>query len=384
MLVSIILGSYLGLAALYMLFFALMAKLPSKKQDIETKKFHRFAVLIPAYKEDAVILDVAQKALKQNYPCNHFEVIIIADSLQEKTLDNLSKLDIKVIEVNFDKSTKAKALNYALDQLPEDDYDIALVLDADNIMEKDFLLKMNQAFGEGHEVIQGRRVAKNTDSNFAKLDAISEAINNNIYNLGHAKIGISARLVGSGMAFNYHFFKKIMLGIDAIGGFDKELELKFIERKLFIHYLHDAIVYDEKVDKAAVFGSQRKRWIAAQFYYAKKYFGRAIWALLTEGKLDFFNKAYQMILPPRLLIPVLLFLGTLINLILLPDLWLFWALGLGANVLANLISIPRSFYNLGTLNALLSLPKALFQVIKVMFGLKGANKNFIHTPHHSK
>jgi cellulose synthase/poly-beta-1,6-N-acetylglucosamine synthase-like glycosyltransferase len=36
--------------------------------------------------------------------------------------------------VAFEKSTKAKALNVALEQLDEQDFDIAVVLDADNIM----------------------------------------------------------------------------------------------------------------------------------------------------------------------------------------------------------------------------------------------------------
>jgi cellulose synthase/poly-beta-1,6-N-acetylglucosamine synthase-like glycosyltransferase len=50
---------------------------------------------------------------------------------------NCFKKPIKLIEVSFDKSTKSKALNKAMATLDQD-YDIAVVLDADNVMAPDF------------------------------------------------------------------------------------------------------------------------------------------------------------------------------------------------------------------------------------------------------
>ncbi|MCX6239390.1 MAG: hypothetical protein NTY07_17870 [Bacteroidia bacterium] len=45
----------------------------------------KIAVLIPGYKEDDVIVDVAKAALNQNYPQDLYDVIIIADSFQPET-----------------------------------------------------------------------------------------------------------------------------------------------------------------------------------------------------------------------------------------------------------------------------------------------------------
>ena len=111
------------------------------------------AVLIPGYKEDAVIIEVAREALKQNYPSNEFDVVIIADSFRSETLKELAKLPIRLIEVSFDVSTKSKALNKAMEELG-DNYEIAVVLDADNIMAVDFLTRINQAFENGFMVVQ--------------------------------------------------------------------------------------------------------------------------------------------------------------------------------------------------------------------------------------
>jgi cellulose synthase/poly-beta-1,6-N-acetylglucosamine synthase-like glycosyltransferase len=80
--------------------------------------------------------------LIQDYPKALFDVIVIADSLKPETVAQLRELPITTYEVTFETSTKAKALNYAMSQLTEQ-YDIALILDADNIMATDFITKLN-------------------------------------------------------------------------------------------------------------------------------------------------------------------------------------------------------------------------------------------------
>ena len=383
---------YLGFAAIYIFVFALAGLFPRKQEINSNPQLRKVAVLIPGYKEDEVIVDVAQHALKQNYPQDKYDVVIIADSFQKRTLDQLKILPVKVIEVVFDVSTKSKALNKAMTELG-DDYDIALVLDADNIMEEDFLGKINQAFEIGYSVVQGHRVAKNTNTSFAVLDAISEEVNNHIFRKGHRNLGFSSALIGSGMAFNYSFFKSTMANVKAIGGFDKELELKLLKDRNKIEYLHDAIVLDEKVQKSEVFAKQRKRWLSAQFVYFGKYFFPGVYHLFLKGNIDFFDKVYQMVSPPRILliglITIFTFLYGFIGLIF-PDAtflkftFITWLPVFALVVLAFLFSIPRKFYSAKTMKAILTLPKAFFVMFTSLFKLKGANKKFIHTEHGTK
>ena len=220
---------YLGLSAIYILIFAFAGKLLPDRKTVLKKpaRPRKYAVLIPGYKEDNVICEVAMESLKQDYPKDFFDVVIIADSFLPETIEKLKLLPIKLIEVVFDKSTKSKALNKAMDILG-DNYDVALILDADNIMENDFISKINTAFDNGFQIVQGHRIAKNTNTSFAILDAISEELNNHIFRKGHRALGLSSALIGSGMAFDYLLFKKRMSEINAVGGFDKELELTFL------------------------------------------------------------------------------------------------------------------------------------------------------------
>lgn len=385
--------TYLAFGALYILVFSLAGLFRKKSNSVspsESQQLRNFAVLIPGYKEDAVIVEVAKKALEQSYDSTKYDVVVIADSFEQATLKALRALPISLIEVTFKNSTKSKALNAAMEVLG-DSYDIALVLDADNIMAPDFLQKINKAFNQGYTVVQGHRVAKNTNTPFAILDAISEEVNNHIFRQGHRVLGLSSALIGSGMAFDYAFFKRTMASIDAIGGFDKELELTLLRDGETIEYLHDALVLDEKVQKASVFANQRKRWLSAQFVYFKRFFWSGLKALFLKGNIDFFDKVYQMIAPPRVLLAgvvSVVALGSVLLHIFAPQLsslfivptWA-WLLTFAAVVISFGCAIPKQFYNLKTLQALGTLPKAFGLMFLSLFKLRGANKKFIHTQH---
>lgn len=380
---------YLGSAAVYTAVFAFAGIFARRKIQTVKTVTRKFAVLIPGYREDSVIVGSAIDALLQDYPREKYDVVIIADSFREETLRKLNTLPVKVIEVRFEASTKSKALNKAMQEIGEE-YDIALILDADNLMEKEFLTKINRAFDNGFQVVQGHRIAKNLNTSFAILDAISEEINNHIFRKGHRNLGLSSALIGSGMAFDYMLFKHLMSGVNAVGGFDKELELKLLQKGIQIEYLHNARILDEKVQKPEVFARQRKRWLSAQFVYFSRFIIPGFRELFRKGNIDFFDKVYQMIAPPRVLLGGMTFLITLIygtiacidesdNLLVFG--FKEWTVILLLVFITFLLSIPGRFYTRDTAKALAALPNAFFLMFLSLFRLKGANKTFIHTEH---
>ncbi len=378
---------YFFLSILYVSIFAFAGHFSLKRNSTERRKLHKIAVFIPAYKEDHVIAEVANEALNQQYPPSFYDVIVIADSLKEKTLQRLRQMPIQVIEVVFENSTKAKAINEALHRIDKT-YDYALVLDADNVMKRDFLKKINAAFNRGCLAVQGHRKAKNMNSSYAVLDAASEEINNHIFRMGHIALGLSSGLIGSGMAFDYPMFKDIMSGVTAVGGFDKELEFELARCKVHIEYLVDAIVFDEKIQKPSDFSHQRRRWLATQIIYLKTNFNDAFKELFARKNLNFFDKVLQLMVPPRILLLGITLIATSIYAIK------EWVIGWESNVSANLwlintlllitafwLSFPKSLYSLALVKSLLSLPSVFIRMTCLLFKLKGANKQFIHTTH---
>jgi len=335
-------------------------------------------------------VDVAKDALDQDYPKELYEVIVIADSFKPETLAALRKLPIRVVEVVFDVSKKSKALNKCM-EIIGDDYEIAMILDADNLMAHDVLSKINDAFNRGFLAVQGHRMAKNTNTNFAILDAISEEINNSIFREGHRVLGLSSALIGSGMGIDYALYKKTMADVDSVGE-DKEVEMRLLSQGYTIEYVKDANVYDEKTSKSQVFVNQRRRWIAAQLIQFKDYFFIGFKSFITKGNIDFFDKVIQMIQPPRILLSGILFLFTLtsglVHFLELEIIGQFFILGfyywltiflLTAITLA--ITVPKKFYNLKTFIALLSLPLGFVLMMLSLFKVKGAGSKFIHTTH---
>lgn len=389
--IEVIVYAYLSLAAVYFLFFAFMGVFPYRRKVHPAPAIRKMAVLIPGYKEDIVILEVAEASLKQSYPSASFDVIIVADSFKPETVQALKKLPLIVVEVTFEKSTKSKSLNAAMEAIG-DAYDIAVVLDADNIIAYDFLEKINQAFESGFTAVQGHRMAKNMNNSMAVLDSISEEINNHIFRKGHRIAGLASGLIGSGMAFEYVMFKKRMLAIEAIGGFDKELELTMLRDGIKIEYLDDAVVFDEKVQDKVVFENQRKRWLAAQFIYFRRFVGAGLVQFITRFNVDFLDKVYQMVMPPRiLLLGVVTIITALMGVVaLVNNVWINETLALNFTdwfviwsivVLAFVFSVHRKFYTKKTLMAILTLPMGFWLMFTLLFKLKGANRTFIHTQH---
>lgn len=373
---------YFGLCSFYLLFFAIASFFYKPKHYKKATKFRKFLILIPAYKEDEIIINTATEALKQDYPKDLFDVYVIADSFKPETIESLKNKDgLNVLEVSFEQSTKARSINKALDSITED-YDGVIVLDADNLMDVDFIQKMNSEMENGSIAIQGHRVAKNLNTSFAILDALSEEINNTIFRQGQVAIGISSALIGSGMTFDFELYKSIMKRIDTFADEDKELELKLFLDKNKVSYLQDAYVYDEKVSNSKVFVKQRSRWISSQIYYARTFIFKSIYELFANSNFDFFNKMLQLLLMPRILLLGFTFILTLISFFFNSKFFFYaWLIVFLTCILSLVLSVPKKFHNKQTLIAILSLPYGFLMMGLAIFRIKLGHKRLSPTPH---
>jgi cellulose synthase/poly-beta-1,6-N-acetylglucosamine synthase-like glycosyltransferase len=359
-------------------FASLFTYNPPKAKDQVLRKF---VVLIPAYQEDEVIMEVVTDALKQQYPSEKFDVVVIADKFRPETIQLLKMTKAIVLAKDFEISTKSRALKYAFEQLTGD-YDVACILDADNLMTPDFLQKLNAAFSNGFIAVQGHRVAKNTNTNFAILDAISEEINNHIFRYGQRVLGFSSTLIGSAMAFDFSFFKEMIAEVEVVGGFDKEIEMRIFSKKLIIEYLPDALVYDEKVQNAQVFGKQRRRWLSAQFHFFGKNLLPSFKMMVSENNYEYFFKSLQYMQLPRILLLGLLFFLTFISWIFNFYPWnLLWTFDFVLLILVFAFAIPGKFYTFRTLNAMWALPIGFMSMVGSLLRMHKANERFIHTKH---
>lgn len=369
---------YFTAAVFYTFLFAIAGQFYKRKKYKQNTYYKNIAVFVPGYKEDNVILTVAERLTKLDYPKNCFDIIVLADSFKSETLEKLSALPITLIPVKFEKSSKAKSLNYAL-HIVTKPYDVAVILDADNITQSDFLLKVNDVIGSGVNVAQAQRVAKNTDTSFAVLDACSEAVNNHLFRKGPNAMGLSGSLIGSGMAFDYQILKNILSRIESVYE-DREIQFELARMGIFIEFIEGVMVFDEKIDNAASFQNQRRRWLYAQVITLIHNFipGHV---MLLRGNFTYYNFAVlNNLFPPRLLTLVLLLLISFVASILNSAfIYLWWSLLL-VFIFSLAISLPARLYNKQLLIALFSIPKAFLKMIQAILKMKGAS-TFIHTAH---
>ncbi|MBS1745943.1 MAG: glycosyltransferase family 2 protein [Bacteroidetes bacterium] len=374
--------AYCVFSVLYFLIFAIGAHFAKKeKLSNYSEPVKRIAILVPAYKEDSIILSTAKNLLSLDYPNNWYDIYIIADSFQQQTIIELKNLPVKVIEVSFENSTKTKSLNEAFKQINKQ-YNIALICDADNHLSDDFLRQVNCAFANGAKAIQGRRVAKNTDTEFAMLDGFSEAINNNIFRKGANALGLSSAVIGSGMAFEFDQLKNVLSEISVVSGFDKLLQFKIVQSGIKIKYLEDALVFDEKIDNAGAFQNQRKRWLLSQFTFLKRFFFKGCQQLL-KGNLSYFNLAVlNNIVPPRVLLIFILFVFSLLSYFVQPHTLFFSFTALTVVYFLTLfIALPNELISKKMLPAIIQLPQAIILMVSSLFSIKKAKNVFIHTVH---
>lgn len=366
---------------LYLLVYSLasLRRRPAKMAPAEEHK--RIALLIAAYREDAVIMDTVQACLVQDYPSDRYDVVVISDHMRPSTNEKLRALPIKLLQVDFEKSTNTKSLKAALEYLGKDSYDIALIIDADNIVNSSYLVELNNAFADPKvQVVQTHRVAKNLNTNMAYLDAISEEINNSIFRLGHVNLGMSAALIGSGMAFKYSLFYKAMMSNTSVGGFDRVLEMKLLYHRIFFHYLPDTYVLDEKIQKTKNFYQQRRRWLSAQ-YYSFGEFVNHLFPAIRDRKWDFCDKLFQQASFSRVLLLGFTFIFSVCLSIWIPALAYKWWVIFGVLLLALAVAIPRRFWKWLLVKAICFVPYSFLLMFINLFRLKEANKKFIHTAH---
>ena len=359
----------------YFTVFVVASQIKRGTKIVKSKRQNRIIVLIPSYKCDDVIERTVNSVLGQMYPQRLFDVVVISDHQSEITNFKLAQYPITLLTPNFKKSTKGKALQYAINNLPQFKiYDIAVVLDADNIVLPEFLEEINNAYeSAGTKAIQAHRVSKNRDTSTAILDATFEEINNTVFRLGHISLGLPSALSGSGMAFSYNWFKE-NIGKTKAAWEDKELEALLMRQHIFVDYFDNIFVFDEKVRTTTDFKRQRSRWISTQFHSILmniKYLPAAIY----NKQYDLVDKILQWMLLPRIPMMGIIFLMSVALPFIYMSLAIKWWIIAAIILLVFAIATPDYLVDKRWDRAFIKLP---FSVILSLFHINGLGRRSRH------
>lgn len=306
-----ILFVFAALTVLYMLFFTITSMLSHKGALPKTNHQSRFIILITAYKNKGV-LQTVRSILAQTYPQRQFDISVVSDHNDEMTNMRLAQEPITLLTPNFEKSTKAKALQLAINNLPQFKiYDIVVVLDAGDLVEPEFLENMNAAFeSAGTKAIQTHILSRNRDTTAARMGAIFEEINNSIFRRGHIAVGLSAGLMGSGCAFDFNWFKGNIFKVKSAWE-DKELDAMLMRQHVHVDYFDQIYVYNEKTRESNEFNRERGRWLKAQYLTLLKNI-QYLPVALVNRHYSWADKIIQWMLMPRMVLMAVIILMSII------------------------------------------------------------------------
>jgi cellulose synthase/poly-beta-1,6-N-acetylglucosamine synthase-like glycosyltransferase len=388
--IDIILWAVIAGSVIYVVFFAIISLFYDKEDHIAahaaalSNKQCRFLILYPAYKEDRVITTAVENFLLQDYPTTHYTVAVISDHMQPETNDYLRQLPITLLEPVFEKSSKAKAMQYAIEmaeggmlKVEGGKFDQVVVLDADNVVRPDFLSQLN-ILCSVYDAIQCHRCAKNADNDVAVLDGASEEINNTIFRKAHNRLGLSSALIGSGMCFSYELFKKNVFQLSTAGE-DREMEALLLHQEVFIKYASEIHVFDEKVSNQDNFQQQRMRWMTAQVQSLLSNLPKIPEAII-HGKINFIDKTIQQALIPRSILIVLLASIAIFMTIFMPSWCEKWWVLFAMLAVSLFIALPRPL-RFRSFAKVLAIPALVLRMLKNALHIDHKNTDFIHTQH---
>jgi len=318
---NMVIVALMGMAYLYQILYTIIGFLhrPSPTAQRETPKLHRFAALICARNEEAVIAELIGSLKRQRYPKKLLDIYVLADNCTDSTASVARRAGARVYE-RFQKALIGKG--YALDELlrriKEDcgpnTYDAYFVFDADNIVDPAFVSEMNKTYAEGYEVITCYRNSKNFGFNW-----ISAAYS--LWFLREARfLNYPRMLLGNSCAVSGTGFLVSQKVIDANRGWPFHLLTEDIQFSVHcvlsgrkIGYCDAAILYDEQPVTFRQSWNQRLRWSKGFFQVDMKYLPSLIKGIFTMRNSRFSCYDITMTVAPCVFLTVF---GIAINLLI--------------------------------------------------------------------
>ena len=259
----------------FTVYYAIIAcfALKRRKKIPEAAPRTRFAVLLAARNEEAVIGSTVSSLLAQNYPRELFRVFVIPNNCTDHTEEAARRAGAGILHCRGEVHNKGDALHQAFEQLANAPYDAFCVFDADNLVDPCFLLYMNNAFCAGAQAAKGRQRAMNPyDTWVSGCYDIYFELFNMFFNRPRGNIGLSAKLVGTGFAVSRELIRRMGGWNTKTMAEDAEFASQCAIAGEQVWWVPEAVTYDEEPVSFKQSLVQRRRWSSGVMETAKAQF----------------------------------------------------------------------------------------------------------------
>ena len=257
----------------FTIYFAAVAlfTLRRRKQYPRTAPKTRFAVVVAARNEEAVIGDLVYSVLNQDYPPELRDVYVVPNNCTDLPEAAAAASGAGIIRCLGKVTGKGDALHQAFAQLLRKDYDAFVVFDADNTLAPDYLSRMNDAFAAGAMVCKSRTKAANpTAGGVAGCYGLYNTCFDLIWNRPRAACGLSAKLIGTGFAVRREVLEDLGGWNTSTIAEDAEFAAQCAGAGYRVSWVPEAVNYDEEPTDFLLSLRQRKRWCSGIMQVAKR------------------------------------------------------------------------------------------------------------------
>lgn len=240
------------ISLLFQVVMILFCWLPEKHFK-KSEKLSKIALIICARNEESVIGDTVKNILEhQDYPKELYDIYVIADNCTDKTAEKARAAGAIVLEHQDDDPKHHKVaypLAYGIDYLlkSEKKYDFLIRIDADNHLKADFFQRMNDAFCSGVEIARPYEASKNPTQNaWSVVSATYYMRDSFIASNFREFFHLDSMLTGAGMMVSFRVLESIH-GWDSFSqSEDAEFTCNRLLEKKRVHYVCDAVVYEDQ------------------------------------------------------------------------------------------------------------------------------------------
>lgn len=264
-----------------------------KPKPHKALKLHRYAVLIAARNEEAVLPHLLDSIRNQDYPADYISVYVVADNCTDRTAQLAAQGGAIVYpRFNTQQVGKGYALNYLLEKIKAegslDRFDAFLVFDADNLLRPDYITNINRTCSDGYEAFCGYRNSKNFGDNWLSACHALQFLHESTHlNRSRMLIGSCCTVNGTGFGFTRGLLERL-------GGWnfftlseDTEFSVRCMTSGIRIGYCHDAILYDEQPTAFRQSWRQRTRWSQGTIQVSIRYIGQLLKGLFKGGRTSY-------------------------------------------------------------------------------------------------
>lgn len=245
-------------AAYWVIGFFFTRKFPEAKHN------HKYAILIPARNEETVIGNLLDSINRQDYPQELLTVFVVADNCTDKTAATAREKGAVCYERFNDRDrTKGFALQFLFQNI-ERDYGIDafegyFIFDADNLLNRDYVTRMNEAFDAGEKIITSYRNTKNFDENWvASTYALHWLRSIRQNHRARSVLRLATNIQGTGFLFANELVKDGWNYTSLTE--DRAFTADAVAHGYQISYNDAAMFYDEQPVSLKIALRQRLRW----------------------------------------------------------------------------------------------------------------------------